>query len=50
MRAIAIPITAPPSSADHQRLPPRGPTRFCLLAGAVLLVAAAATGAVFYAV
>ena len=49
MRAIVIPITAPPS-ADHQRLPPRGPTRFCLLAGAVLLLAAAATGAVFYAV
>lgn len=49
MRAIVIPITAPPS-ADHQRLPPRGPTRFCLLAGAVLLLAAAATVVVFHAV
>ena len=51
MRAVAIPIlVAAPRAADHQRLPPRGPTRFCLLAGAVLLLAAAATVLVFYAV
>jgi hypothetical protein len=53
MRAFAhaplLPVVAP-TSPGHHRLPPRAPTRFCLLAGAVFLLAAAATVLVFYAV
>jgi hypothetical protein len=44
-----LPIVAP-GSPGRQRLPPRAPTRFCLLAGVLLLLAAAATVLVFYAV
>lgn len=44
-----LPVVAP-ASPGHQRLPPRAPTRFCLLAAAVLLLAATATALVFFRV
>lgn len=44
-----LPVVAP-ASPGHQRLPPRAPTRFCLLAAAALLLAATATALVFFRV